>query len=402
MSNKFIQSGSMYRVLNDEDLQVFDQLPNRTYTVGYNELAGEYFLTVIDDFKLPEKLYGDTLKDADRILNTFMDRANSTGVHLNGIKGAGKTLLAKAVSVVARRELQFPTILVNGQFCGDEFNKFIQSINVPAIVIFDEFEKLYDWEHQDKILTLLDGVYPSKKLFIITSNDTGRISTYLCNRPGRIYYSMSFNSLSPEFVEEYCRDNLKDQSQTDTIVKYIRAYTFFSFDMLAAVVEEMNRYDQTLIEVLQVLNVEPETNKNETYTVTFIVDNNGVEVPIVVSEELKNFDPNSFGFCMDIDNAQKSLAEVEFRLLKELADEYNEITIHKPTFISFEPEENSFTYEMQIVPGQSPAYDDDSPVAVAETQVVTSRTTKHREPVRLLVNVTRNATKFGGYTDFLL
>ena len=407
MTNKFVQSGSMFRVMKDEDMQVFDFLPNRTYSIGFDEMTGEFFLTLINDFHFPPKMYGDTIADADRILNTFRDRPNSTGVHLNGIKGSGKTLLAKAVSIKAREEFEYPTILVNGQFCGDGFNKFIQSINVPAVVIFDEFEKLYDWEHQDKILTLLDGVYPSKKLFVITSNDTGRISTYLRNRPGRIFYSMTFNSLSPEFVQEYCEDNLHNMDHAADIVKYVNAYTFFSFDMLAAVVEEMNRYKQTLIEVLEVLNIEPETSGSETYTITMVIeDDSGDEynvVPIVVADEFRGFEPNKFNYNFDIDNLQRSITEEEYRLLKPLANEYDEIMIHEPRFVSFEPEDNLFVYEASLTPGQS--YEDVAPAIVTNgnpVEVSENRPSSGGKTVQVRVEVKRNTSTGYRYTDFLL
>ena len=185
--------GSSYRLLDEMDVEVCDGLPVQNYMVDYNEMTKEYSLSVISDFKLPKKVYGDIKKKADRIINTFQERSMSTGVHFDGVKGSGKSMLAKYTSSIAA-SFGIPTIVVNKPYCGDEFNRFVQSIDGEAVIIFDEFEKVYDWGEQDKILTLFDGVFPSKKLFILTTNNSGRVSEFLKNRPGRIYYSFSFIS----------------------------------------------------------------------------------------------------------------------------------------------------------------------------------------------------------------
>ncbi|HRZ82907.1 MAG TPA: hypothetical protein P5069_10620, partial [Candidatus Hydrogenedentes bacterium] len=45
----------------------------------------------------------------------------------------------------------------------EAFNTFMQAIEQPLVVLFDEFEKVYDDQEQQALLTLLDGVYPSNK-----------------------------------------------------------------------------------------------------------------------------------------------------------------------------------------------------------------------------------------------
>jgi hypothetical protein len=56
--------------------------------------------------------------------------------------------------------------------------------------------------NQDAILTLLDGTYPSNILFLLTVNDKHKITTNMRNRPGRIYYTLDFAGLTPEFIRE--------------------------------------------------------------------------------------------------------------------------------------------------------------------------------------------------------
>ena len=72
----------------------------------------------------------------------------------------------------------------------------MQDIEQPCIILFDEFEKVYDDQDQEKALTLLDGVFPSRKLFIMTVNNKWRVNEHMRNRPGRIYYMLDFAGFS--------------------------------------------------------------------------------------------------------------------------------------------------------------------------------------------------------------
>lgn len=278
----FLKNGNTYQVSSKEALDLHEHLPAGNYVIKKNEMTGTLFLEEIDRFEIRGKVYGDTTKRAERILHTFNDRPAATGVMLNGEKGSGKTLLAKMLSVKGY-EQDIPTIVINQPWCGDKFNAFIQSIEQPVIVVFDEFEKVYDEQEQEAMLTLLDGVYPSKKLFVLTCNDKWRVNSHMRNRPGRVFYNLEYKGLDADFIREYCQDNLKAKEHIEKIVGIAGTFDQFNFDMLKAVVEEMNRFGETPQEAMTMLNAKPEYSSSSRYKVKLVVD--GEEVKETTLEE---------------------------------------------------------------------------------------------------------------------
>lgn len=254
----FIKQANTFRTTPDSSVDIRTKLPAGTFAMKVDDVG--LFLEEISSFTLPPKLYGDCTKFTDRIINTFWDRDNSTGVFLEGEKGSGKTLLAKSVSVSLLKQ-NVPTIVVNMALFGEMFNTFIQSIQQPAVVIFDEFEKIYDEDQQERVLTLFDGVYPSKKLFIVTCNDSWKIDRNMKNRPGRMFYMLSFTGLDRSFIEEYATENLIDKTRVGSVIAVSALFQKFNFDMLKALVEEMNRYNETAQEAMQMLNTKPSSDK---------------------------------------------------------------------------------------------------------------------------------------------
>lgn len=252
----FMKSGSRVSVADSDDVSVTQHIPTGNYVINENQMGGLY-LEQVDGFELPERVYGSTQADVDRIITTFSSRKASTGVLLSGEKGSGKTLTAKMVSAKAAKFLDMPTILVNQAWTGEQFSAFIQRIGHPCVILFDEFEKVYRPEAQEGLLTLLDGVFQGRFLFIFVCNDKWRISSLMANRPGRVYYHLEYGGVSREFIEQYCEDRLEDKTQTAELVKVSNMFCNFNFDMLQAFVEEMNRYDIGAWEATRYLNARP-------------------------------------------------------------------------------------------------------------------------------------------------
>ena len=266
----FIRNANKFTPADESAIDLHHELPPGNYVIKTTP-RDEFYFEQVDSFTLNHKIYGDTLKNVDRIINTFTQRPNSTGVMLNGEKGSGKTMMAKALSAKCA-ELGMPTIIINQAWNGDEFNTLIQSVEQPCVILFDEFEKTYDREHQPAVLTLLDGVFPSRKLFILTCNDKYRVDEHMRNRPGRIYYMLDFTGLDVEFITEYCEENLNDKAQIEHVCKVSTMFAEFNFDMLKALCEEMNRYNESAQEAIKMLNAKPQTDDGGEYSVILTIN----------------------------------------------------------------------------------------------------------------------------------
>lgn len=273
----YIKKGNTFTVIADGALDIHDSLPARNYTVKLDPMTG-FYLQEIEDFASTGKKYGNINRNRDRIISTFLSRPAATGAIFSGEKGSGKSLLAKEICIEGVKQ-GIPVVVINTPHKGENFNTFIQSMDQPTIILFDEFEKIYTEEDQVEVLTLLDGVYPSKKLFVITCNDKWRIDSHMRNRPGRIFYAIDFKGLSQEFIGEYCRDNLNNKTYIDRICALTSIFSQFNFDMLKALVEEMNRYNETPEQALSILNIRPEYDSSQVvYDIKLTVG--GVEIPI--------------------------------------------------------------------------------------------------------------------------
>lgn len=256
---------------------------------------GGFYLEEVEAFKTPRKIYGNCIKNADRIISTFWDRNNNTGVLLTGEKGSGKTLLARQVAIQSK----LPVIIVNSDYSGDNFNSFLGSISQPCIILIDEFEKVYKKESQEKMLTLLDGTYQSRKLFLFTSNDKWRIDDNMKNRPGRIFYLIEFGGLEEEFITEYCKDNLRNTSYLQNVLEVSRLFDVFNFDLLNSIVEESNRYNEDPKDLIKLLNAKPEYAGDIDYSISVKILNHFVP-PGSVSPNTYTFNPSSDCFELSV------------------------------------------------------------------------------------------------------
>lgn len=261
--SQYIKNDNIISVSESRTLAVTDTLPLGTYTLEYNSRSSEFYLKQMDDFKPFDKIYGDYRSTVNRIIDTFMSRAGSNlGVLLSGVKGSGKTLTAKMISVELAKRFGYATIIINKGYNTAELSGFLRSINVPCMVLFDEFEKVYSYKEnsdgtsQSGLLDILDGVFESRKLFVMSCNNAALINTYFFSRPGRIFYHYRYEGLTEEIISQYCDDNLRNPQWKGEILRLATFVRDMTFDILKAIVEESNRYNESPLSFIETLNVE--------------------------------------------------------------------------------------------------------------------------------------------------
>lgn len=263
----YMKQGSRFIPTTEDKLDIHKHLPNGIFVIKFSDFIGYYF-EIAESFTLPSKCYGDILSKARRVFDTYSIRlkeSKSTGLLLSGEKGSGKTLLAKVIA----QQSNLPVILVNNAFHDDDFKATIASLG-PSIVIFDEFEKVYaKQESQNELLTLFDGIYPTKSLYIVICNERFKLTDALRNRPGRLYYAFESNGVDNQFIKDYCEDKLTNKDYVNTVINISKLITCFTFDMLQTLIEEMNRFNEPAQTAIQYLNIKSDVfSNNDTYIVT--------------------------------------------------------------------------------------------------------------------------------------
>lgn len=281
-------AGTNIMLSNDMDKPPsLKNLPVGMYSLSFHPDIG-YYLTMARPFELPEKIYGNTVTRAERFLQTFESRSSTTGILLAGEKGSGKSLELKTTCVLALKR-GVSVIIIDMPACGPAFNKFVSQITDPCILVFDEFEKVYEEEQQKSLLTLLDGTYNSKKMCIFTVNEKNRVNAYMINRPGRMFYYLEYKGLELAFIREYCEDRLDDKTKIDSVCRASAFFSAFNFDMLQALVEELNRYPKdTVKDALAILNIKMDYQARTYYKVALFKNDEQIPDDQVDTDEVIN------------------------------------------------------------------------------------------------------------------
>jgi len=312
---QYNQSGEIINIAHEFGNKI-DKIPAGAYTVEQDPRTGEFFLQSSPMFTRPAKVYGEMTARNQKVINTYLSReGKNTGVLLSGTKGSGKTQLAKDVSL-ALIEMGIPTIIVQNRYTCGNFINFIKAIEDKALILFDEFEKVYiEREHQESILTLLDGTGSYNKLYILTSNKR-QVSEFLCNRPSRIFYHFEYKKLAKPVMLDLLNDKLVNKNFIPQFETLWDVAETLSFDIIQCLVEELNRYPtQTFTETFKELNVEVEAREGNAFILSELSLNG---VPFKFDEEYTN-NFTTFSFMAKYEQLRAYVYADEGTRLKELA-----------------------------------------------------------------------------------
>ena len=260
----YISEGKIF--FNQSPIRTIESIPKGNWLVCFNPKSGEYFLKEKSSFELPNKLYGDCEEVSNKFLNTWKHRNKNLGILLAGMKGTGKSLLARLLCIKS----ELPVLIVTDSFGGTEFIDFLSNIKQEVIIFIDEFEKIYDdtGNSQESLLAILDGGFPSKFLFLLTINEISRINEYLMNRPSRIHYLKTYSGLSEEVIMDIVGDKLNNKEQADGILEVSRFLGEISMDIIISIIEECNLYpDENPKDLLKMMNLKPDSEGYD-YSIT--------------------------------------------------------------------------------------------------------------------------------------
>ena len=269
-----VNAGTRYQIYGEE-LHTFTKLPVGSYEVDFNKMTGFFLTSRADLLAKEEKIYGSVPAKVTKVLRSYQGTDRNFGVILSGMKGIGKSLF---VRVLAQKAIEnnIPVILVSTAIPGIE--TFIASIEQDVMIIFDEFEKVFakqeDWVPQDDLLSLFDGMDGGHKLFVITCNDTNKISSYMLNRPGRFHYHFTLMNPSADEVREYMEDKL-DPQYHDIIPRIVNVSQMIdmTYDFLRAIAYEINQ-GYSIEETMTDLNI---SRTSDTRFDIVVITSDGIE-----------------------------------------------------------------------------------------------------------------------------
>ena len=249
----WLQDGNTFSQGSATTVSHPEGLPKGIYEVKLS-LTGFYLSKIAESFTFDYKLYGLNQKFIDYVLKTYENTTGNLGVLLDGIKGSGKTVVAKELC----NHLQLPVILV--QSMGDSNDKLIKylstAINFDCIFFFDEYEK--EFKDSSDVLSFMDGTYNSiyRKVFLLTTNEL-KVDPNLLGRPSRIRYKKSFGNLSEEITREILDDILEDKTAIEKVIELTHSMNIITIDLIKAIATEINIHGiESLPNIKETFNIE--------------------------------------------------------------------------------------------------------------------------------------------------
>ena len=250
----WLQDGNIFSQGSATTVSHPEGLPKGIYEVKLS-MTGFYLSKIAESFTFDYKLYGLNQKFIDYVLKTYENTTGNLGVLLDGIKGTGKTVVAKELC----NRLQLPVILVQsmGSDTNDKLIKYLSTaIDFDCIFFFDEYEK--EFKDSSDVLSFMDGTYNSiyRKIFLLTTNKLN-VDSNLLGRPSRIRYKKSFGNLSEEVTRELLNDILEDKTAIEKVIELTHSMNIITIDLIKAIATEINIHGiESLPDIKETFNIE--------------------------------------------------------------------------------------------------------------------------------------------------
>ena len=236
----------------------YELIPSKVYDLMYDNFEGMSYLKENGNLNMPKKLY--KFEEDDNLIKRCLTYFNSeestltTGVLLSGMKGSGKSMLAKRLAI----ESNLPIIVVDRTYPLRKIESFFKGINTSVCIILDEFEKNSLCWPTENILTFLDGIqYTAKKLVIMTCNDTKEINDNLFDRSSRIRYWREYKKDDNiKFIDTLIEDKgIEDSSKIKEFI--LKNMKVISIDNINAFLDEYVMFKDifTIEQIFDMMNL---------------------------------------------------------------------------------------------------------------------------------------------------
>lgn len=252
MEKKFLKVGkSINFKFNTEGLEC-DLTPGMVYNISVDRYTDAISLEESSGLSLPSKVYC-TQRDErfiDKVINSYnLSESGFTGVMLAGLKGSGKTVMAKVIA----NKSGLPIINIDKNIRPYILRNLVEKLGDTSVCfLFDELDKVLADYDDSVLLQVLDGSdTKGKHMILFTCNDDDEISEYLIDRVSRIRYWREFDEMSPSLIMEVLNDKLNDKKEVKSLTDFIKDnFEVCSFDNIASFVKEANDYPTTTFEEL--------------------------------------------------------------------------------------------------------------------------------------------------------
>lgn len=223
------------------------------YMADYDRVTGDIFLKSTPKLIMPENHY-ETEKDT-KFINKVLAHYNrtntgTTGVILAGVKGTGKTVMAKSIA----KKSDLPIVLLDKKFPPREITGLMTKLKDEKVcIIIDEIDKINDHAYDDDfLLQLFDGISTcGNNLIISTCNNVEDVNEYLLDRCSRIRYYKEFEEMSPSMIQAILENRLNDKTEVKPLTDFvIQNFGLISFDNVTAFAEEVNENPNETFESL--------------------------------------------------------------------------------------------------------------------------------------------------------